>query len=174
MKLSQLGWWRTQTPGDQQINCLWIFETPSTQLPALGDKDCHFIITVHFKSTDLSAFSTLIKSYTDNKENQINTVLFSNIRSLLSFHSKQTFTSENTDHPHQCTVLSRKQTFSLPPLSSSLSFSLASTVLFKSRCKRRPKSLNIVEPPERTIFWNCTNKIKSFMQQWKRNTHFWN
>lgn len=45
-----------------------------------------------------------------------------------------------------------KPTFSLPPLSSSLSFSLASTVLFKSRCKRRPKSLNMVEPPERTIF----------------------
>ena len=41
--------------------------------------------------------------------------------------------------------------FNLPPLNSSLNFSLASTVLFKSLCKRRPKSLNMVEPPEKTI-----------------------
>lgn len=50
----------------------------------------------------------------------------------------------------------RKPTFNLPPLSSSLNFSLASTVLFKSLCKRRPKSLNMVEPPERTMF--CVGK----------------
>ena len=49
-------------------------------------------------------------------------------------------------------VLGRGLTFILPPLSSSLSLSLASTTLFKSLCRRRPKSLNIVEPPERTTF----------------------
>lgn len=43
-------------------------------------------------------------------------------------------------------------TLSLPPLSSSLIFSRASTVLFKSLCRRRPKSLNMVEPPDRTMF----------------------
>lgn len=43
-------------------------------------------------------------------------------------------------------------TFSFPPLSSSLIFSRASTVLFRSLCRRRPKSLNMVEPPERTTF----------------------
>lgn len=43
-------------------------------------------------------------------------------------------------------------TLSLPPLSSSLIFSLASTVLFRSLCRRRPKSRNMVEPPDRTMF----------------------
>ncbi|TNN50747.1 hypothetical protein EYF80_039068 [Liparis tanakae] len=43
-------------------------------------------------------------------------------------------------------------TFNLPPLSSSLIFSRASTVLLRSLCMRRPKSLNMVEPPESTMF----------------------
>lgn len=43
-------------------------------------------------------------------------------------------------------------TFNLPPLSSSLIFSRASTVLFRSLCSRLPKSLNMVEPPESTMF----------------------
>lgn len=43
-------------------------------------------------------------------------------------------------------------TFNLPPLSSSLIFSRASTVLLRSLCRRRPKSLNMVEPPESTTF----------------------
>lgn len=43
-------------------------------------------------------------------------------------------------------------TFIRPPLSSSLSLNLASTTLFKSLCSRRPKSLNIVDPPESTTF----------------------
>lgn len=48
--------------------------------------------------------------------------------------------------------LKRSLTFIRPPLSSSLSRNLASTTLFKSLCSRRPKSLNIVDPPERTTF----------------------
>lgn len=48
-------------------------------------------------------------------------------------------------------------TLSLPPLSSSLIFSLASTVLLRSLCRRRPKSRNIVEPPERTMFCSQGN-----------------
>ena len=44
-------------------------------------------------------------------------------------------------------------TLSFPPLSSSLIFRRASTVLFRSLCMRRPKSLNMVEPPDRTMFW---------------------
>lgn len=49
-------------------------------------------------------------------------------------------------------------TLSFPPLSSSLIFSRASTVLFKSLCKRRPKSLNMVEPPDRTMFCGLSRK----------------
>lgn len=43
-------------------------------------------------------------------------------------------------------------TFILPQLKLSLSFNRASTVFFISRCSLLPKSLNIVEPPESTIF----------------------
>lgn len=46
----------------------------------------------------------------------------------------------------------RSLTVSLPPLSSSLIFSRASTERFRSLCRRRPKSLNMVEPPDRTTF----------------------
>lgn len=47
-------------------------------------------------------------------------------------------------------------TFNFPPLSSSLIFSRASTVLFRSLCSRLPKSLNMVEPPESTTFCDTT------------------
>lgn len=47
-------------------------------------------------------------------------------------------------------------TFNFPPLSSSLIFSRASTVLFRSLCRRLPKSLNMVEPPESTTFCDTT------------------
>ena len=43
-----------------------------------------------------------------------------------------------------------------PPLSCSLSFKRASTARFMSRCKRRPKSRNMVEPPESTMFWQAS------------------
>ena len=46
-----------------------------------------------------------------------------------------------------------------PPLSCSLSFKRASTARFMSRCKRRPKSRNMVEPPESTMFCQA-NKHK--------------
>ena len=44
-------------------------------------------------------------------------------------------------------------TLILPPLNSSDIFNLASTTLFKSLWTRRPKSLNIVDPPDRTTFF---------------------
>jgi hypothetical protein len=67
--------------------------------------------------------------------------------------------------PPQRLAHSLLPTFILPPLSSWLSFNLASTTLFKSLCRRRPKSLNIVEPPERTTFWKT--KVDS-AQPWVR------
>ena len=54
----------------------------------------------------------------------------------------------------------RALTFSLPPLSSSLILRRASTVLFRSRCIRRPKSRNMVEPPDRTMFCNHTQEVQ--------------
>ena len=42
-------------------------------------------------------------------------------------------------------------TFRWPPLSCSVSLSLVSTFLRTSRSNLRPKSLNIVDPPERTM-----------------------
>lgn len=59
-------------------------------------------------------------------------------------------------------------TLSLPPLSSSLIFRRASTVLFKSLCRRRPKSLNMVEPPDRTTF--CGRKRTPLLKSHKRLT----
>lgn len=53
---------------------------------------------------------------------------------------------------YQLLVLLLPLTFNFPPLSSSLIFSRASTVLFRSLCSRLPKSLNMVEPPESTTF----------------------
>lgn len=66
-------------------------------------------------------------------------------------------------------------TFSLPPLSSSLIFSRASTVLFKSLCRRRPKSLNMVEPPDRTMFCRPRNKVevRSSSQLWAPVQPYW-
>lgn len=43
-------------------------------------------------------------------------------------------------------------TFRFPFDNSSLNANRASEIRFISRCIRRPKSLNIVEPPDRTIF----------------------
>jgi hypothetical protein len=40
-----------------------------------------------------------------------------------------------------------------PPLNCSLNLRRESTTLFTSRPRRRPKSLNIVEPPDNTIFY---------------------
>lgn len=59
-------------------------------------------------------------------------------------------------------------TLSLPPLSSSLIFRRASTVLFKSLCRRRPKSLNMVEPPDRTTF--CGRKRTPLLQSYGKIT----
>lgn len=58
-------------------------------------------------------------------------------------------------------------TLSLPPLSSSLIFRRASTVLFKSLCRRRPKSLNMVEPPDRTTF--CGRKRTPLLQSYEKS-----
>lgn len=44
-------------------------------------------------------------------------------------------------------------TFILPPLRLSLNLSRPSTCRLISRWRRRPKSLNIVEPPDKTILW---------------------
>lgn len=53
-----------------------------------------------------------------------------------------------------------KLTFSLPPLNSSLIFRRASTVLFRSLCRRRPKSLNMVDPPDSTMFYQTGKRRK--------------
>ena len=45
-----------------------------------------------------------------------------------------------------------------PPLSCSLSFSRASTARLISRWRRRPKSRNMVEPPDNTIFFGQHKK----------------
>lgn len=46
-----------------------------------------------------------------------------------------------------------------PSLSFSLAFNLASANFLTSRCRRRPKSLNIVEPPERTMFLYSPRRV---------------
>ena len=56
-------------------------------------------------------------------------------------------------------------TVSLPPLNCSLIFSRISTTRLISRWSRRPKSLNMVEPPERTIFL-YRGRLTSIGQFW--------
>lgn len=51
-------------------------------------------------------------------------------------------------------------TFILPWLSSSLILNLASTTFFTSRWIFLPKSLNMVEPPDNTMFYKHRIKIK--------------
>lgn len=58
------------------------------------------------------------------------------------------------------TKLNLSLTFIRPPLSSSLSLSRASTTLLRSLCSRRPKSLNMVDPPDNTMFWHTNVVIK--------------
>ena len=60
-----------------------------------------------------------------------------------------------------------QQTLSLPPLSSSLSLSRESTIRFTSRWSRRPKSRNIVEPPDNTMFCQpCSRCVHIRLSKW--------
>ena len=49
-------------------------------------------------------------------------------------------------------------TFISPPSRASDARTLASTIFFKSRCNLLWKSLNMVEPPDSTIFWDLPHK----------------
>lgn len=56
----------------------------------------------------------------------------------------------NTHHRH---IKNKMLTLTSPPTRASDARSRASTIFFISRCSLLWKSLNIVEPPDNTIFW---------------------
>lgn len=58
-------------------------------------------------------------------------------------------------------------TFISPPSRASDARTLASTIFFKSRCNLLWKSLNMVEPPDSTIFWDLPHtKKEKKTSQW--------
>lgn len=75
--------------------------------------------------------------------------------------------SSSTEIPNslypRCDSTIFRLTFSLPPLNSSLIFKRASTVLFRSLCRRRPKSLNMVDPPDSTMFYQTGRRRRDAM-----------
>lgn len=66
----------------------------------------------------------------------------------------------------------KKSTFNFPPLSSSLSFSRLSTKRLTSLWRRRPKSRNIVDPPDNTMFYKETFSQGKKLDKLTGNMHF--
>lgn len=79
----------------------------------------------------------------------------------------QTHNESNVSHMHNSTRIHRF--VCLTPERTSLRLSLTSTLRLTSRIRRRPKSLNMVEPPLSTIF--LYNPRRTSMGQLHRHDH---